>query len=155
MSFKFCESAGRDGIKALSVCDLGNHSVQSEGRCAAVHRHSWLHWSLCQSPSSTEQSNAAFCSGHARVTAARRSATARRSRSTLNLPNTFKAEIYLTRTAASEGKIQIIQWSEDRACDRDWLLGHLPSASGVICMLNDKVSLPVRVEYRTSSCRVR
>jgi hypothetical protein len=50
-------------------------------------------------------------------------------------------------TASAAGLIRLVQWKEDRGCDRAWLLSTARQAreagggvAGVVCMLTDKVS---------------
>ncbi|KAH7882400.1 hypothetical protein F5I97DRAFT_1909920 [Phlebopus sp. FC_14] len=39
----------------------------------------------------------------------------------------------------SNPDLNLVVWTEDRACDRRWLLDNIPGATGVIVMLTDKV----------------
>lgn len=46
----------------------------------------------------------------------------------------------LLEEASKSGRIkELVQWPEDRACDRQWLLENIKGATGLVCMLNDKV----------------
>lgn len=46
----------------------------------------------------------------------------------------------LLQEASKSGRISdLVQWPEDRACDRAWLLQNVKGATGLIVMLNDKV----------------
>ncbi|TFK49319.1 hypothetical protein OE88DRAFT_1662813 [Heliocybe sulcata] len=37
-------------------------------------------------------------------------------------------------------ELDLVVWPENRACDRGWLLEHIPGAGGVLLMLSDKVN---------------
>lgn len=37
-------------------------------------------------------------------------------------------------------ELDVVVWPEDRACERAWLLEHVPGAAGVLVMLSDKVN---------------
>ncbi|KAF2202032.1 hypothetical protein GQ43DRAFT_440078 [Delitschia confertaspora ATCC 74209] len=59
-----------------------------------------------------------------------------------------KYNVVVTRQLPEAGQIllqdasdiEFVQWTEDRPCDRDWLLQHAKGASGILLMLTEKVN---------------
>jgi glyoxylate/hydroxypyruvate reductase len=48
----------------------------------------------------------------------------------------------LLQDAATKGLVELVEWTEDRGADREWLLSELGNGGveGIVCMLGDKVS---------------
>lgn len=58
-----------------------------------------------------------------------------------------KVKVVVTRDLPEQGKklleqdsrLETVTWTEDKAADRKWFLENVKDASGVLCMLNDKI----------------
>lgn len=67
----------------------------------------------------------------------------------INQRNMSKPKVVVTRQLIDKAQrildkkkneLDIIQWQSDKPCPRAWLLEHIPSATGLLCMLSDQIN---------------